>query len=230
MQPESCDLDYIYEPLTPYRRAIMDFVALHVPEGADVLDIGCGAVGFYWALGYLGKVASVSFGDGNPEILGRLAARVDALTPEGLERDFGAWDWAGGAGYEEWLAALHGKIVSVAPVDALGEAGAVYGALVAVELFECAQDEDELARMAAFCAGSLAPGGRLVGCCLNFQEWTETLALLARERQAGPVNPDAAMLRGVLEKAGFAVTVMDTRETGMGKFPVCHLFCAEKPV
>lgn len=230
MLPEACDLDYIYEPLTPYRRAIMDFVAAQMPEDAHVLDLGCGAVGFYWALGYLGKVSSISFGDRHEGILERQVARMDALTPENLARDFGEWDWRGGSDYASWLRGLHGKTADVAVMDALSEPEGQYDAIVAVELFECAQSEDELAAMTTFCAGSLAPGGRLIGCCLNYGEWTQALADLAAERQAGPLNPSAARLRDVMEAAGLSVLALDTRETGMGKFPTCHLFCAEKPV
>ncbi|MDE1171627.1 MAG: methyltransferase domain-containing protein [Verrucomicrobium sp.] len=224
---EACDFDYIYAPLTPYRAEILRFVERHVPEGASVLDLGCGAVGFYWALGYLRKAAALRFADRNEAVLAGLAARLDQLTPAMLERDFADVP-PSGLSRETWLEKLH-AVADVAQIDALEAGEGTYGALLAVELLECAQDEEELRRIASFCAARLVPGGRLIGCTLDYVAWTPSLEALARERLAGRVRIEEKTLRQAIEDAGLKVADWSVFSTGMENHPRAYFFCAEKP-
>lgn len=231
MTPEiagQCDINYIYEPLTEYRRTILDVLGCYTPQESALLDLGCGAVGFYWALSYLNKVNSVSFADRNDEMLEILSSRMDGLTPETLTE---AFKDSAPAGFdaETFLAELHRKTADVFAVDILQTpTPRKYDAILTLEVLDCAQTESELQIMASNVAASLDNGGRLIGCCLNYKEWSAELAALATQRLAGILNPSLEQVTLAIENAGLRIIYAENRPTGMSKYPLAHFFCAEK--
>lgn len=225
MLPASCDFDYIYEPLSPYRSSIFAWINHFMPDDANILDLGCGAVGFYWALHYLEKANHIAFADRNPDVIDLLASRIDSLTPRAIRDQFG--DMTDDA--QAWLEEFHDKTGDLQIVDALTAAPAQkYNAVLALELFDCANDEDQLSRMIAYCANSLEDGGRLIGCALNFTDWTESLESLSQSSLAGKLNPSAGLLQKTLEKSGLNLAAFETRDPGMKNYAKAHFFCAER--
>ena len=71
-------------PLTKYGQMIFREVIRKI-TGDDVLDLGCGSVGHYWALGYMGRVKSITCVDYSAANIDLLTSTLATLTPEFLQ-------------------------------------------------------------------------------------------------------------------------------------------------
>lgn len=225
MLTASCDFDYIYEPVTPYRQSVFDWINRWMPEKASVLDLGCGAVGFYWALRYLDNVSAISFADRNEDVIALLSSRIDSLTPSSVRAQFG--DMTDDA--QGWLEDFHGKIESILVVDALADRPQKeYEAVIAIELLDCANSDEELSAMLHYCRNSLKLGGRLIGCALHYQDWTDSLEELSKDALAGKLNSNANSLKSALADANLTIEGFDIRDPGMKNYPQAYFFCASR--
>lgn len=225
MLTASCDFDYIYEPVSPYRQSIFDWINRHMPAGASVLDLGCGAVGFYWALRYLELAEKLSFADRNQDVIDLLSSRIDSLSPDSVRAQFG--DMTDDA--QGWLEDFHAKIDTIRVANAITDTpDTKFDAILAIELFDCANTEEDLSAMTRYCANSLNDGGRLIGCTLHYQEWTDSLEELSQDALAGKLNPDANTLKHTLVDAGLTIEGFDIRNPGMKNYPQAYFFCAAR--
>lgn len=238
---ESCDTAYIYEPLSSYRQQIFKHLAAYIPaETERLLDLGCGAVGFYWALGYLSRVQSITFADAHTETLELLAERIDRLSPESINAEFSetidpliSEKLLPQTFFPElWLQDFYSRLEGLEKKDALSDVQDrnAYDVILGLELFDCANTSTELHKMLEYCLASLNQGGRLIGCVLNYREWSSVLEDLAAERLAGRLNPSAELLKATAGKVGFYPLYLETCITGMNKFPNAHLFCFQKSI
>lgn len=225
MLTASCYFDYIYEPVSPYRQSLFDWINRHMPAGASVLDLGCGAVGFYWALRYLERAEKLIFADRNQDVIDLLSSRIDSLSPDSVRAQFGGMtDDAQG-----WLEDFHAKIDTIRVADAITDMpDTTFDAVLAIELFDCANSMGDLSAMVRYCAESLNNGGRLIGCTLHYQEWTNSLEQLFQDALAGKLNPDANSLKSALIDAGLTIEGFDIRDPGMKNYPQAYFFCAAR--
>lgn len=234
-----CDINYIYEPLTKYRQSIFQHIHAHIPQKTEhLLDLGCGAVGFYWALAYLDHVESITFADQHEDIIQTLAERIDLLSPYSLETEFSDTvtfledkgiiqpDFS----MNEWLLDFHSRLAGIQRIDALHDTPLQQKAdvILAIELFDCANTEDELIKMLRFCAENISESGKLIGNILNYQEWSESLENLAKERLIGRLNPTLQQFEYAAKQAGFHIEQLERQETNMSKFPTSTFFCLQK--
>jgi len=71
-------------PLTKHGQMIFQEVIRNV-VGDNVLDLGCGSVGHYWALGYMGRVKSITCVDYSESSIAALSSTLATLTPDFLQ-------------------------------------------------------------------------------------------------------------------------------------------------
>lgn len=223
----ACELDYIYEPLSPYRRAILELAARYIPLNANVLDLCNGGTGFYWAMSYLDKANSLCFAERTDDLLELSSNRVSALNPYILEEYFS--DFLSNA--ERWLENFHEKLDNFSLMDPWTNHGddTKFDVILCIEPFGSAQTIEELETLVNFCAARLTSGGCLIGCALNYDEWNASLESLSQNKLIGRLNPDELMIRTALEKAGLQVTHLETLPTAIKNHSQARYFCAESP-
>ncbi len=81
------NFDFIFNPVNDIRKLVFTELISKV-HGDIVLDLGCGAVGHYWSLGYIDKVGTVDFVDCNKVFIESQSATINQLSPEYLEANF----------------------------------------------------------------------------------------------------------------------------------------------
>ena len=74
-------------PLTKHGQMIFREVIRNI-AGGDVLDLGCGSVSHYWALGYVWRVKSVTGVDYSEASIASLSSTLATLTPEFLQSHY----------------------------------------------------------------------------------------------------------------------------------------------
>ncbi|MBN8550033.1 MAG: hypothetical protein J0M12_12015, partial [Deltaproteobacteria bacterium] len=82
-----CDLDFIYQPPSRHREQVFRLLCQQI-TGGNVLDVGCGAVGHYWALAYAGRVSSFTLSDKDRGMIELEMQRIEMLTPDTLNVRF----------------------------------------------------------------------------------------------------------------------------------------------
>ena len=71
--------DYVKEPISKKSQEIFRNLISTVDGAESVLDIGCGSTAYFWALGYITNVQSVSFSDRTTEHLNALTENLNDL-------------------------------------------------------------------------------------------------------------------------------------------------------
>lgn len=76
--------DYVKGEIS--ERSVQIFSRLIVPiKGSSVVDLGCGANGYYWALGYVQQVEQIVFVDRSSAYLSRLQKELDQFSRQSCE-------------------------------------------------------------------------------------------------------------------------------------------------
>lgn len=170
----SCDLDFIYAPISMYRKQVLQFLLTHITHGS-VFEIGCGAVGHYWALAYAPRVSRIIFSDRLPAMIEHEAQRIDALDPAHLDSLFpGTLEFLASIASpheafstHERIAALHTAFENTALFDCVVDRlSQQYDTILANEVFENLPSLDDLSRALSNIRDSGTYPGRLVGTSL----------------------------------------------------------------
>lgn len=76
--------DYVKGDIS--ERSVQIFSRLLVPvKGSSIVDLGCGANGYYWALGYVQSVEQIIFVDRSSTYLSRLQKELEQLSRQSCE-------------------------------------------------------------------------------------------------------------------------------------------------
>ncbi len=216
-----CALDYMYYPMTPYRARIFSEVLAHV-KGKDILDLGCGQGGVYWALSYCFDCRSISFFDYYEENLEEINRQLTSISPEFLEQNFGKTI--------EFLSqkrlipsqstpfdiACHllDKVEIVKQFDfRINSTTRTFDTVLAIESLECVNSLEELMSVLQVCHELLREGGQLVGIAARYDTFTDRTQELIDARFAGALNPDEDMLLKAFLESGFSVIDVKTVST-----------------
>lgn len=223
----ACELEYIYEPLSPYRRAILELANRFISMQSTVLDLCNGGTGFYWAMSYLDKATTLRFAERTDDLLELSSNRVSTLSPSALEEHFS--DLLPNA--ERWLESLHEKLNDFSLMDPWINQGdnTRFDAILCIEPFGSAQTIEELGTLVRYCKKHLTFGGRLIGCSLNYDVWNDSLEALSQDKLIGRLNPDETIIRATLEQAGLEIIHLETLPTAIKNHSQARYFCAELP-
>lgn len=202
-----CYFDYIHNPISPYRKKIFEKVIATI-QGGDVLDLGCGQVGHYWAMGYALRAHSLTFSDYSPENIAAQSHHIALLTPDVLVEQFNDT--------LSYLTAIHcipnspttprdiatailSNTKAITAFDFLRDSGPPqFDHILAIESLECVNSEQDLRVALRTAVHLLNPGGHLAVAVLRYDQVTETTETLVQERLGGLLNPSAEVFKRVL--------------------------------
>lgn len=207
-----CRKEYIYWPLSSNKRLVFDRVIRHV-NGGDVLDLGCGEAGLYWALGYAQKVNSLSFYDINKDHLDALSAQLEKISPEDLDGNFSdTLEWLAreniiGAGSHEFIAASMVEKTDVIKLYNFKEdqTERQFDTVLCIESLQVADTQDGLNALVVNAASLVKTGGQMIGISWRYNARTEHTDNLIAMQYDGLLNPDLSSFNIAFDEAGLDI-------------------------
>ena len=202
----SCYFDFIYEPITSFRKLIFEKLISRV-NGESILDLGCGQVGHYWALGYCDKVEIIDFLDYHESNIQILSEKVATLDPFVLEQKFADTisfledsKIINSQNYQEIAFNLVSKIQNQEVFDFLKDRrNQKYDTILAIESLECVNTESDFILALNNTAKLLNPNGKLLGLVLRYQLNDEYVQGLVLDKMEGLINPTEKQLKDLFE-------------------------------
>ena len=228
--------DYIYEYPQELKQIVFTRLIAHITHG-DVLDLGCGKAGLYWSLGYIQRVAQVSFFDYWADAVGFLRESVNKLSGREIEKDYSLVIsflkeqqlLQDPCSYEELAEALAVGIVDIQSFDFLtASVHDRYDFVLCLQSLECVRNSEELDTALATVRTLLRPGGRCLGTVLRYQQAGEFTEKLIAAKLDGRLNPTADVLRDAFQRNGFQpISLQKVAITGQNYYELL-LFIADR--
>jgi hypothetical protein len=220
MYEDACT-DYIFNPLTDYRKKIFKQVIACIHNGGDVLDLGSGAVGDYWAIGYISRIKSLVFADKSNTSLEIIRSRIQQISPDILCKNF-----LGTilmlmenkilpyqSSCETLAQDLVEKIKDFIIVDFLGDVPVSitkkFDTVVAIESVECVSTEAEFLKSCAWVYSVLKNEGFFHAAILRYDKATPRITNLITQGYEGALNPSVDIIRKNFERAGLVIRNVD---------------------
>lgn len=216
-----CGIEYIYWPITAYRKLIAKEVLSRV-IGGDVLDLGCGQAGIYWSLAYAHRAKSICYFDISEENISAINSQLAKISPEFIQENFAdtcEFLVAEGIlpeGQASQQLALHilNRVDLVKQFDfRILSTARTFDTIVSIEAIECVSSSEELLSAIGVCHKLLNSGGQLLGVCSKYDRFTERTQELIDTGFAGSLNPDASALRDLFIQCGFHLEYLKTVST-----------------
>lgn len=215
--PDTCYFDFIYEPITPFRKLIFENLVSKV-EGQKVLDLGCGQVGHYWALGYSGKVKTIDFLDYHQTNIEILSEEITSINPEKLEQNFADTikfltdsKIITLQNYQEIAFNLVSQIKQTEAFDFLKDKWTEkYDTILAIESLECVNTKEDFILALNNTARLLEPKGKLLALVLRYNLTDNYTHKLISEKMEGGLNPDQKELEKMFENSDLSLNWIKT--------------------
>lgn len=216
-----CGIEYIYYPITAYRKLILKDVLSKVQAG-DVLDLGCGQAGVYWSLAYAPKCRTICFFDYYNENLGELNRQLTSMSPEFIQENFAdTYQFLIESGLiaaeytsEQLAADILRKVDLIQQYDyRLLSTSRTFDTIISIEAIECVSSIDEFLSVLQVCYSLLKPRGQLLGVCSRYDQFNERTQELVDMRFGGALNPDEDELKESFIKSGFRLEDIRTVST-----------------
>lgn len=216
-----CGIEYIYWPITAYRKLIAREILSRV-VGGNVLDIGCGQAGVYWSLAYAHLAKSICYFDISEQNVAAINSQLAQISPEFIQENFAdTCDFL----REENIIPLEQSSQQLA-LDILNKVDLVrqfdfrllsstrtFDSIVSIEAIECVSSKEELLSVLSICYKLLNKGGQLLGICSKYDRFTERTQELIDTGFAGSLNPDESELRNLFAQSGFRLQQLKTVST-----------------
>jgi 2-polyprenyl-3-methyl-5-hydroxy-6-metoxy-1,4-benzoquinol methylase len=215
--PDTCYFDFIYEPITPFRKLIFENLISRV-SGQKVLDLGCGQVGHYWALGYSDRVKTIDFLDYHQTNIDILSEKIASINPEKLERKFADTinflkdsKIISLQNYQEIAFNLVSKVRQTEVFDFLKDILAEkYDTILAIESLECVNSKEDFILALNNTAKLLEPKGRLLALVLRYNLPDNYTHKLISEKMEGGLNPDQKQLEKMFKNSDLSLNWIKT--------------------
>lgn len=227
----------MFWPLSANKRLMIDRVMGDV-TGPDVLDLGCGEAGLYWALTYAARVKTLSFYDLDESATENLLRQLDDISPDYLERHFAdTVRYAAGAGviganvsYDDLARALIEKTREIRAFDFRCDNGdSRFDTILSLESLQVADTQEQLSAQIRNAAAMLKQGGKILGIGWCYDRLDADTEMLIGLRSFGRLNPSAQHYQAAFTDAGLTVTRLETVPTPeIHNFGTSVIFCAEK--
>ena len=214
---DSCYFDFIYEPITPFRKLIFEKLVSKV-KGQKILDLGCGQVGHYWALGYCGKIQTVDFLDYHDSNIQILSEKIATLDPLVVEENFSDTikflhdsKIINNQNYQEIAFNLVSKIQHQEVFNFLKDQwNQKYDTVLAIESLECVNTEEEFILALNNTAKLLKPNGKLLALVLRYKVGDDYTNKLISDKMEGSLNPDQEKLKKLFQKSNLELSWIQT--------------------
>lgn len=210
--PDTCYFDFIYEPITPFRKLIFEKLISKV-KGKKVLDLGCGQVGHYWSLGYQDKVEMIDFLDYHQTNIEILSEKIASINPEKLKQNFADTinflkdsKIISLQSYQEIAFNLVSKIRQMEVFDFLKDRWTEkYDTILAIESLECVNTEEDFILALNNTAKLLKKNGKLLALVLRYNLPDNYTHKLIYEKMEGDLNPDQKQLEKMFENSNLSL-------------------------
>ncbi|HVO29077.1 MAG TPA: hypothetical protein VMT81_03795 [Candidatus Paceibacterota bacterium] len=222
--------------MTKHSQELFKHLIRHV-VGADVLDIGCGEIGYYWAMAYAHKVRSISFCDKNALNLKHLQRALDIFSPEFIAEyhadtmDFLKKEHIVPENYAFAAVAedLLSKIKSIATCDFTKLGGTSrFDTILSVEAIECVDALSEFRNAMRSVYAVLNPGGLFLMAITPYDKMTDKVREYIDSGVEGKLNPGIVAAESELKSAGFTLETMETLPTGIDNYSTTIIVKAKK--
>ena len=215
-----CRSDYIYWPLSSNKKLVFDEVIRRV-KGGDVLDLGCGEAGLYWALGDTDKTDSVSFLDINEGHVQSISEQIEKISPDYLNENFGTTiDWL-----KEKSIVSHRDITDLATdlIEKIDDVSVfdfqkqnpskTYDTALCIESLQVADNQETLNSQVVNVSRFIRENGSLIGISWVYNEFNDHTQGLVNLKYDGLLNPDQDAFKKAFEYAGLQIIELKTVQT-----------------
>lgn len=235
----SYDKCYIYDPISSSRMAIFEKLVSRVPRNANIIDIGCGPIGHYWALGYADRVKKIGFVDRDSIIINELEQEISNLSPKVVEKDFESTlrfleelDDGIVLNTSKLLEDLVTKCTHIQAADFLQDEtiGSGWDCALAIESLECVESEFELRLATQNIYNSLDSSGLLLIYALRYDKQLRNVSPRNGQGTYGKLNPPHELLCSTLESVGFTIDFELEQKTKMSNYTSASFIAAKKSV
>ncbi len=198
MSDLTCYFEYVYEPITELSKMVFQELVKNISSGS-VLDLGCGQIGHYWAMGYIDKVSQVSFLDYHSQNIDRQADIIFNSNPIDFEKGFSSTlDYLKTEKFvnttfdiETLFSELIQKTSQVCIYDFLKASKATeYDHILAIESIECVNTKREFIKVLNNIYTMLNPNGVLHASILRYDQKNQDTENLINQKMEGGFNPD----------------------------------------
>ncbi|MDE1171625.1 MAG: methyltransferase domain-containing protein [Verrucomicrobium sp.] len=225
---------YMFRPLSHMRREKFKRIVARV-GGGDVLDLGCGQAGHYWAMGYAHKADSLSFYDIVPENIAEQQASIETLSPDFLAESFGeTLGFLGAEGIipqpvdpQSIAENIVGKTVDVRVFNFIHDkADRQFDFVMAMESIEIADTYAEFVSSLRTAKSLLKPGGLFLGVILPYDVLLPTTQEQISIKREGILNPRVEETRQAFSDAGWNLEALETYKTLQANYDEAICFYA----
>lgn len=209
----NCYFEYIYEPITRFRKTVFEKLISKVVTGS-LLDLGCGQVGEYWALGYSHRVDSIDFFDYHTSNIHALSDKIDSLSPDLLQNKYSdtiaflktANIIPATINNEELATNVITKVRSLKTYNFLVDSSInKYDTVIAIESVECVDSESDFVLGLDNIASLLQPNGIFLGLILRYNFMQDYTNELISYKMEGRLNPDLPTIKRLFEQSNLQI-------------------------
>lgn len=202
------------DPNTLFHRAIFQEVIGKI-EGGDVLDLGCGRAGIYYALGYINSVNSTRFYDDWEEKLQILRKEYDQTSPEYLDAEYDSileylrsQKFSIPESNEEIASALLTKVKEIRKFDFTKEVSPyTFDHIISIKSIECVSNTEKFINALQNVYKMLKPGGLFSGVVLRYDSIDAKNKLqMVHQFSEGGINPDEQTIIESFQQTGYSTT------------------------
>lgn len=217
----SCANEYICLPISKFRKKLFAEIINSI-NGGNVLDLGCGQTGLYWALGYAERVDSISLIDYHEANIRVINRQLNEFSPTVIREKFGdTFDFLKSnailskqSSEDNMAEAILEKVTMVDTLDFMNmHFQEQFDFILSIESVECVNNYTELKQVLRNCHQALTPKGRLLGVSPKYDHNTESTRDLIRVKLEGMLNPDEQILSAAFKESGFAISFVTTIQT-----------------
>lgn len=224
---------YIDQPVTPYRKEIFDKLIRRV-SGGRVCDLGCHAVGHYWALGYAERVDDIALYDLSEDALKMQQYEIDMLSPDSMEERFGDTlrflreSNITNSDLESMAFSIQEKIGSIRQFNFLtDEPDETFDWVLALESLGVVNTREEYETAFHTAKKLMKPGNStLFAIHVPYETESEYVEFLRSGLIEGRFNPSLEVTNQTLESLGFSHHSVEKIVTNEPNYPIAHFITA----
>lgn len=212
--------DYVRGPIS--QRSQNVFAQLIAPiTGGAVADIGCGANAYYWAMGYVQRVQSITFADRSSTFLQNLRDSLAGLATANVGEDLNATvqhlKQAGLVDAAATVSSLCSQTSSMADFQVYDLAGAGptlgrFDYVLCLGSLGCVDNEEQLAKAVQAISEMLKPGGKLHAIWTPYKQRDALADAFIEAGIDGRLNPGLKQFEDALSRCGLNVELLEQRQ------------------
>lgn len=227
---------YIFRPLTHIRKEKFKRIVSQI-DGGDVLDLGCGQTGHYWALGYAHKVDSIAFYDVVEENINEQIVNIENLSPDFIDENFqNTLDFLKA---EEIIPEdmtsrdiaenIISKTADIRTFDFSNDrTDDTFDIILAMESVEIADNYEQFVATLKNVRSMLRPGGKFIGLILPYGDLLPSTQEQINIRREGRLNPGMEMTLRGFSDAGLRMDKVETYATMQQNYEEAICFYASR--